>query len=614
MIQQLFLILFFCALSLLNFAQLNEIERIDPPNWWIEMNDNSLQLLIKGDNLQHAELEWKTPGVKIDSIVYPENENYIILNIDIKPWALAGMHIIKIQIADKSILVKYPMLQRTPRNSSYGLDANDLIYLIMPDRFSDGDQDNNIISGMNETKLCRDSMFLRHGGDIQGIIDHLDYIDKLGITALWLTPVLENNQDYESYHGYAITDHYTIDPRFGSLQVYKALVDSCHQRNIKIIMDMVFNHVGDKHYLYTNPPQNNCFHQFDTFTQTSYRATTLMDPYATESDKKQFSNAWFDHHMPDLNQQNDIVANYLIQNSIWWIETVEIDAIRLDTYAYSNQEFMAEWAKRIFKEYPNFGLFGETWVHGISVQQWFASGIKSNKKFNSLLPGTTDFQWYYAVLESLNQEQSWTDGVSKLYYTLAKDYLYETPEKQVIFLDNHDLSRFYSMVNEDYQKFKSGIILLMTMRGIPMLYYGTEILMKNYANPDGKVREDFPGGWNNDTENAFTEQLSPKQIEAQELIRTLANLRKNHAALRTGSFKHFIPKKGVYVYFRFNNSETFMIALNTSNNKSNLKNFSLDEFTNTSTSAIDMLTNEHIDNIFEWEIKPKTCYLFKIIQ
>lgn len=591
-----------------------KINDIAPPNWWTGMENKHVQILIHGNNLNDATCTWKTPGVTIDSIFNDNNGNYLILNVKIKEWAPTGNHIILIKTKNDNFFVKYPINCRVIRETKYGLDSNDFIYLIMPDRFANGNSENDIIEGMNEISLCRDSMFLRHGGDLQGIINHLNYIKDLGMTAIWLTPVMENNQEYESYHGYAITNHYKIDPRIGNIELYKLFVNTSHSKGVKVVKDIVLNHIGDKHYLYTNPPDSDCFNYWENFTRTSYRATTLMDPYATETDINIFKNAWFDTHMPDINHNNEIMANYLIQNCIWWIEETQIDAFRIDTYAYSDQKFMAELTRRIFMEYPGFGMFGETWVHGQGIQSWFSSGIKQNKTINSLLPGTTDFQWYYAVNETLTTKQSWTGGVSRLYYTLVQDYLYESPESNVIFLDNHDLSRFYSIVNEDFNKFRSGLILLSTMRGIPMLYYGTEILMKNYADPDGKVREDFPGGWENDKANAFKNELSQNQQEALNLVKKLTKLRLKHNALRTGEFKHFVPLNDIYVYFRYNDKEKFMVVLNTGDNIGDMNTFSLKEFLGNKTTVNDILNNKIINDIYSWQIPANSCYLFEIIQ
>jgi neopullulanase len=593
------------------FAQIN-INNIAPPNWWADMENNSLQIIIDGNNLNSATCKWKTPGVVLESYYNSDNGNYLILNIKIKKWAPIGNHIIQIKRKDENYIIKYPIGLKEQTTRNYGLNSTDFIYLIMPDRFANGEPDNDIIEGMNEVSLCRDSMFLRHGGDLQGIIDNIDYIKDLGITAIWLTPVMENNQPYESYHGYAITNHYKIDPRIGNIELYKTFVDNCHNRGIKVVKDIVLNHVGDKHYLYNNPPDSDCFNYWDNFTRTSYRASTLMDPYASESDKNVFKNAWFDKHMPDINHDNEIIANYLIQNCIWWIEETKIDAFRIDTYAYSDQNFMSELAARIFMEYPGFGMFGETWVHGQGIQQWFSSGKKPKKNINSLLPGTTDFQWYYAVNEALTTKQSWTGGVSRLYYTLVQDYLYESPENNVIFLDNHDLSRFYSIVNEDFNKFRSGLILLSTMRGIPMLYYGTEILMKNFADPDGKVREDFPGGWKNDKANAFKNELSQRQLDAINLVKKLTKLRLEYNALQSGEFKHFVPLNDIYVYFRYNNKDKFMIVLNTGDSTGDISSFNLEEFLGDKTTLTDILNDKTIHDIYQLKIPANYCYLLKV--
>lgn len=558
----IFIILHFAGQQV--FAQKMSVERIDPPFWFTGMEDNSLQLLVKGSNIGSVEVKLNNSNLNLVSTYSPTNSDYLIIDLEIDKNAKPGSF--EFQLKGKKLLsFSYELREKTNSLTSGGLSSEDLIYLIMPDRFSNGNPDNDIIKTYHENIIARDSSKGRHGGDIQGIINHLDYIQNLGATALWLNPVQENNQPFESYHGYAITDHYKIDERLGDNELYTTFVNECHKRNLKVIMDVVFNHPGNQHYLYQEMPDKDWFHLFDTFTRTTYRAPVLLDPYASDSDKQLFSEGWFDKHMPDFNQENFHLSKYLIQNALWWIETTGIDAFRIDTYAYSDQGFMSELASRIFKEYKNFFMFGETWVHGVPIQYYFTEGQKNGKSFDSHLHGVTDFQLYYAINEALTKEQGWTDGVSRIYYSLAQDYLYEHPENNVVFLDNHDLSRFWSMVGKDVNKFRTGIAFLFTTRGIPMLFYGTEILMDSYADPDSKVRIDFPGGWKDDKVNKFEESgRNSAEKEAFSFIRQLSEYRKSSSALKTGKLMQFVPEKGVYVYFRYDSTSTVMIVLNTS--------------------------------------------------
>jgi glycosidase len=539
---------------------------ICPPNWWVGFDQDTLQILIHQENIGMANAILKHPTVKIIGQESVSNPNYLFLNLVISSNTKPGtLHIELIKEDQKPQQLEYDLLSRAEGSEDrLGVNSEDLIYLIFPDRFANGNETNDLDPTKVDSRIIRDSMFVRHGGDIAGISQHLDYVSDLGATALWINPLLENNQPLESYHGYAYTDHYEIDSRFGTNQEYTDLVNEAHTKDLKVLIDIVFNHVGNEHWLFMDMPDSTWFNWWDEFQRTSYRAPTLLDPHASELDRKIMTDGWFTHHMPDLNQRNEKLAKYLIQNSIWWVESSGADGYRIDTYAYSDQDFMRNWAKAIKAEYPKLSFFGETWVHGATIQSFFTekNGVRGN--FDSHLPGVTDFQSYYAINEALTKEQGWTEGAARLYYTLAKDGIYEDPMANVVFLDNHDLSRFYSMVNEDLAKWKMGIGWLLTTRGIPMIYYGTEILMKNFADPDGKVREDFPGGWKGDSANKFKEEgRSDLENEAFDFLQNLANFRKESNALKTGKLIQFVPLDGVYVYFRIYEGETIMVVLNT---------------------------------------------------
>ncbi len=540
--------------------------RICPPNWWVGMKHNTLEVMLYDQDIASLTAKINYPGVRLVATTRLENPNYLFITLAISNEAKPGTFNIQLT-QDRKVIKQYPyslLARKKDAQRITQLDASDLIYLIMPDRFANGDASNDVFAEMHQKEINREKMFFRHGGDLQGILDRLDYLEALGVTALWLNPVLENDQPYESYHGYAITDHYAVDKRFGDNALFERLTAACQKRGIKMVMDIIHNHVGDQHWFIQDIPSEDWIHQFDSFTKTTYRAPTLMDPNASEYDKKLMSDGWFDQHMPDLNQKHPQLAKYLIQNNIWWIEYAGVDAYRIDTYAYPDQDFMATWAKAIQTEYPQVHLFAETWVHGAAVQAQFTEDNFLRGDYNSYTPGVTDFQLYYAINEALQQKQGWTNGAARIYYTLAKDFLYEDPKRNVVFLDNHDLSRFYSVIGENKAKFKSGIAFLMTTRGIPMLYYGTEILLKNFTDPDGKVRQDFPGGWATDKTNKFVESGRTKEEQAIfTYVKRLANFRKNSKALTEGKLVQFVPENGIYVYFRIAPTETVLVIMNT---------------------------------------------------
>jgi glycosidase len=459
----------------------------------------------------------------------------------------------------------YAFLPAPTKNTAV-FDQGDVQYLITPDRFANGDSSNDSLPGFSELKYGREKPYGRHGGDIQGIINQLDYLKTLGVTSLWISPLLENDQPHESYHGYAITDHYRIDPRFGTNALYGTLINQMHQRELKMVKDMVYNHVGTGHFLFRDLPDSAFFNWHPGFSggfrQTSYRATTVMDPHRSQDDYQQFQDGWFVGHMPDLNQRNPHVARFLIQNSLWWIGVYGVDAFRIDTYIYPDQVFMARLAKQVKAQYPNFYIFGETWVHGQPIQSYFVQQMRYNPT-NTHMDAVTDFQLYYAFNEAVHNKQGWTEGVSKIYYALAADYLYENPNKLVTFLDNHDLARFAGSVNNNYKKLMLGYNWLFTIRGIPCLYYGSEIGMCQTEN-HGVLREDFPGGWEGDSLNAFTQSgRTSWQDSLYTHIHVLLQWRLGSDAIAQGALTQFVPVDGVYVYFRHSVKQTVMVIANT---------------------------------------------------
>jgi glycosidase len=541
-----------------------------PTNWWVGMKNNSVQLLIRssGEPFSSDKVTIQHPGITIVKTHHFSNKKYLAVDITIAPETQAGEVSIELHQKQKSKKIKWSLAQRKPGKGStfaQGVTSSDVINLIMPDRYSNGDASNDKIVGMRDQSLNRNEMYDRHGGDLQGIINHLDYIQDMGITAVWLTPVMENDMVYRTEHGYAITDHYKVDARYGGNDKYKDFSNQLHSRGMKLIFDAVYNHIGLYHFLEQDPPENDWMHRWPEYTQTNYREQTLFDPYAAASDRKRMSDGWFDDIMPDINHDNEYMANYIIQNCIWHIEEFEIDGIRLDTYTYNDLEFANRCNQAILDEYPNLTIFGEVMVHGVANQTYFEQN-NMEVSFKSNLPSIVDFQsLYYGIIPALTQPFGWTDGVNKLYYTLSSDFLSKNPMQKVLLLNNHDEPRFFSIVGENVEKQKIGLQWLLTCRGIPQLYYGDEVLMKGFKAPDGLLRSDFPGGFKNDTKNAFTGKgLTEDEKSTQALVKKLANFRKTSSAIKTGKLMHYIPVDGLYVYFRYDENQTIMCIMNTS--------------------------------------------------
>lgn len=605
----------FVFYSQLVHSQVVSLERIEPMFWFTGMQNPRVQLLVHGNNITNSEVDFNYPGVRLEKVNKVESPNYLFLDLMIDKNAKPGKFQINFSSkGEKNIQYTYEL--RSRNNSSernQGVNTSDFIYLIMPDRFANGDPSNDIIKGMTETDLNRDSMYYRHGGDLQGIINNLDYLKDLGVTTLWLNPVLENDQPKTSYHGYANTENYQIDKRFGNNELYKKLIDECHARGMKMIKDLVHNHIGSRHFTILDLPMKDWIHQWPGYTKTNYREQVWMDPYAASIDKKLMTDGWFDSHMPDVNQKNPFLKKYITQSHIWWIEYAGIDGLRLDTYAYNDLDFMAEWGKEIKSEFPKLTFFGETWVHGVPNQAFFTKGNTLNQKMDTELQGVTDFQALWAINESLNGKFGWTDGVSRLYNTLSNDFIYEDATRNVVFLDNHDLSRYFSVIGEDFDKYKSGIAWLLTTRGIPQFYYGTEILMKNFANPDGLVRSDFPGGWKNDKENKFSESgRAGKEIEAFNYVKTLANYRKNNAVLQTGKMMQFIPEDGIYVYFRYNNDKTVMMIMNSNDSQKSINTTRFKERMLSYKSAKNVVNSEVLNDISNIKVPAKSTLVLEL--
>jgi glycosidase len=582
-----------CSLCLTGAAQLPT--KVYPTNWWVGMKHSTIEVMIRGEGVGDAKtVAIHYPGVSLVDWHRAENPHYLFLHLNIGPAARPGTVKIILQ-NDRSI--DFPLYTRRPGNGNeyaQGVTSKDFIYLLMPDRFSNGDPSNDRIPGMKDQSLNRDSIFLRHGGDFQGILNHLDYLQSLGVTALWMTPVIENDMPNRTEHGYAFTDHYAIEPRLGGAALYKRLADSLHRRGMKLIQDAVYNHVGLYNWFIQDLPGKSWLHQWPHYTQSNFRDQPLFDPHASATDKKRESDGWFTREMPDLNQDDPDVAEFLIEHAIWSVETFGVDGWRIDTYIYCSLPFMNKCNAALIAEYPHITLFGETWVHGTANEAFF---VRNNLDvpFKSNLMGAVDFPLLFNGIQAAIKDTAgrWDDGVGGLYNTLSNDFLYQDPTRNVILLDNHDMTRWFSQNGEELAAQKMGLEWLLTERGIPQLYYGTEICMKGIDNPDGWVRLDFPGGWPGDKKNGFTgEGLTPDEKDVQRLVRTLGQFRLHSSALRTGKMMQYIPEKTLYVYFRYDDRQTVLCAMNTGNRPVDIDFRRFAERTGSFSEGVDVLTGE----------------------
>jgi len=557
----LLITLFGCKFTFLNAQQ---IERVEPPNWWVGMQHNTVQVLVYGENISQWEPNVENSHIQLKKTTRVNNPNYLFLDLLISEKADATTVNIDFYKGKKKVgSHQYPLLERDMTIPRKGFDSSDVMYLITPDRFANGDPSNDVISGMKEKVVNRQDEQGRHGGDIKGIRDRLDYIYDLGFTAIWLNPILENDMYRTSYHGYAATDFYKVDQRFGTNEDYVQFCQEAQNKGIKIIMDMILNHSGSEHWFVKDPPTQDWINHNNTYVQTSHRRTTHQDPYASEYDKKAFVDGWFVETMPDLNQKQPLMANYLIQNTLWWIEYTGIAGIRMDTYPYPDKEFMTVWNDAILAEYPAFNIVGEEWSLNPAVVSFWQAGKTNSNGYRSSLPSVMDFPLQDALISALVEEENWNSGWVKVYEMLGNDHLYPDPQNLVIFPDNHDMDRVLTQLNGDIDLLKMAMIYFSTMRGVPQFYYGTEIGMKNDLPGHGQIRADFPGGWSGDTVNGFSGKgLSPREKEMKNFTSKLLNWRKKSPVIHSGKLIQFAPENGIYSYFRYNEEETVMVIFN----------------------------------------------------
>ncbi len=593
----------------------SNFDRVEPAFWWVGMKNTELQILFYNSHNEIANDEAfvNYPGVSIKGKINVENLHYLFLKLQISPDAKAGRIPIQFKSGKKSFVYSYELKNKSSAtNRIQGFNSSDVVYLIMPDRFANGDVKNDTLPGFYQG-THREKPFGRHGGDLKGIADHLDYIHELGVTALWLNPVLENNQKRESYHGYAITDLYKVDARFGSNEEYVSLIEKCHARGIKMIQDMVINHIGNENWLVKDLPEKNWIHQFPEFTRSNYRSEVVSDPYQSSGDLKKMSNGWFDYTMPDVNQTNSLFAAYLIQNSLWWIEFAGIDGIRMDTYPYPDKKFMAQWAQQILEEYPRFNIVGEVLVNSKPMVGYWQQGAVNKDGYQSHLPSIIDFPLTNAVNAALNEKGTWDGGLSRLYTMLSQDFIYPDANNNVTFLDNHDMSRYYFNMGRDMKKFKMGLLFLLTTRGIPQLYYGTELLMDGDYSIHPTVRRDVPGGWKEDKVNSFiSDGRTKEQNEAYDFMKKLLSWRKGKPVIHQGKLVQFIPEDNIYVYFRSLGNETVMVMMNGNEVEKKLKTERFAESMQGKTRAKNALTGETWSALDELTLPPMTALILEL--
>jgi len=580
-------------------ARAMEIKKVAPSFWWAGMKNPELQILLYGEDLALSDVSVSGEGIYLKETVRQDNPNYLLLYLDLSE-AKAQTFQILLKHGKKKLQIPYELKSRVRRGEDVkGFTSEDVLYLIMPDRFANGNPENDVVDGMREKKIDRADSFARHGGDIQGISNHLDYIADLGVTAIWLNPTQENDMESGSYHGYAITDYYQIDRRFGSNEDFCALVEKAHERNLKVVMDMIFNHCGSENYLFKDKPSKEWFNYHSNYVQTSFKTASVMDIHASAFEKKIATDGWFTSVMPDFNQCNRHVARYLIQSSIWWIEYAGINGIRQDTHPYADFDFMSQWCKEVLDEYPYFNIVGETWLNSNVLVSYWQKDSKLAAPLNSNLPTVMDFPLQALINQAFDEETGeWGGGLYKLYDYQTQDLVYANPMNLLTFLDNHDTSRFAQTdeMAKNLKRYKQAMVFLLTTRGIPQIYYGTEILMTgDKGKGDGDLRKDFPGGWQGDTRNCFAKNgRTALENEAFEFTRQLLNWRKGNQVIGKGSLKHYSIQNGVYVYQREFNGKSVVIIMNGTDDSKELDLAPYQEILPRE-NALDVLTGKNVN-------------------
>ncbi|MDR2497034.1 MAG: glycoside hydrolase family 13 protein [Tannerellaceae bacterium] len=614
MSKKVFFILLLLSLSLRLVSQ--NIDRIEPMNWWVGMKNTELQLLVYGKDIAAASFSLDYPGVVLKEVVRVENPNYMFVYLDVLPEARPGTIALTFTAGKKKSVRQFELRERSDKSGALGFSRADVMYLITPDRFVNGDTRNDNMLGVT---VDRSQPYGRHGGDLKGIADKLDYIRELGFTTIWLNPVLENGDPRGSYHGYAITDFYKVDPRFGTNEEYRRLVSDAHSRGMKVVMDMIFNHCGAYHWWMKDLPTRDWLNDYEKYGNTTHYKWTLMDIHAVQTETDRVVNGWFSRGMPDLNQRNRHLARYLIQNSIWWIEYSRIDGIRQDTHPYADYDFMAQWCLEVEREYPDFNIVGEAWYPKISASAWWQRRSVNNSMGNSRLKTVMDFDLTFTLQQALDEESNTSEGsesgLFKVYEVIAQDFLFPDPDNILTFLDNHDISRFMRKDETDLRRYKQGLALLLTTRGIPQIYYGTEILMHGTKKEgDGLIRKDYPGGWQGDPADAFArEGRTDLQNEAWSYMQGLLKWRQTSLPVTQGRLKHYTPdRSGVYVYARYTDTQTVLVMINGSGEERTLDMSRFSEVISGSATGRDIITEQIIDLREKTTIPAKGVYIMEL--
>ena len=613
MIYRSYLFLLLSTFLVASSRDLYKVDHLEPPFWWAGMVDSSLQLMVHGKSISDLEPDLDYSGVSINEIRRIENPNYLFIDLSILDEVEPGSFDIIFKKKSKELTrYKYELLNRKSGSiQREGFSPKDVIYLITPDRFANGDPKNDSIITLKESSN-RNSKYGRHGGDIEGIIENLDYISEMGFTQIWLNPLLENDQGSYSYHGYSTTDYYNIDPRFGSNLLYKKLSALASEKGIGIIKDVILNHIGSEHWWMRDMPSKDWINNSGQFKISSHNHHSIHDPYLSANEKKAFTDGWFDRTMPDLNQSNPFLSKYLIQNSIWWIEYADLSGFRVDTYPYIDKKFLSIWSERISTEYPDFSFVGEEWSSDPVMVAYWQRASKRHDSYTSFATNMMDFPLQQALVDALLQEESWNSGVVNIYKVLASDYVYGNPYDLVVFAGNHDIKRIYSQLNNNMKLLKMAMAFILTTRGIPQSYYGTEIAMQS-SRDHGDIRSDFPGGWEGDKANGFeSKRLKKFQLDVQDYFKKLLKWRKKSLAVAKGRLVHYKPRDGMYTYFREFNDQLVMVVVN---NNRKLKDLDLKRFSDVldgKKKAIGIFNRKQYDLDKKITVPAKTTFILDV--
>ena len=609
------LIIFLILFSFNSFAKKTQpwVQRLEPTFWWTDMKNPTLQLMLNGNEIANAEFKIDYQGVTIERKQLTDNPNFVFLYLKIDKNTKAGKFSISVLKGKKKQILTYELKTRIQNSAEReSFTEADAVYLLMPDRFVNGNSTNDSVAGFSQA-VNRAVSGARHGGDLEGIISKIPYLAELGITALWTTPLFENNDTQYSYHHYGCTDYYKIDPRFGCNEDYLRLANTCHAKGIKLILDVVPNHCSSAHWWLKDKPAKDWFNEWPIYTASNYRMTAWTDPYASKSDLEKLTKGWFAPNMPDFNLKNPLVFDYLTQVYIFWIEYAQINGIRVDTYPYNDIHVAANFIQSIRNEYQKMNVVGECWMKTPAEVAYYQSGNKNKDGFDSRLQSVMDFSLKDVFTSAINENEGWESGMVRYYSHYAQDFVYDNPNLIMNFLDNHDIDRFSLAVKQDVAKYKMGLALLIASRGYPQIYTGTEIMLDGIAGDYQGHRFDFPGGWAADTRNAFTpEGRTKKENEVFYYLQALLKYRKNNPVLQNGKMKQFIPQDGIYVYFRYNNDKTVMVIANNNNEPKGLELNRFEEMLSTKTQAIDIVNNQTVELGRNIQVPAKTVLILEL--